>query len=169
MLRYCNNCNKDFDFTPQQVSGKSDLICPLCGNVIGKGSRNPAIKLAVDQKEEEIGNIFGKLAHFSYIFYLVIGLIGVAGFFLKLDMLLYIATGVALTAYAIQWITRTVIFTSGIVFIPIGAYIGYNYFGTVNGACLGVHAVFIARHIIRDVLYSLIWKFIRLINKMINK
>lgn len=31
MLRYCENCKKDFEFAPLAVSGSNDIICPECG------------------------------------------------------------------------------------------------------------------------------------------
>ena len=67
MLRYCTSCKKDFDFEPLAVSGREDLICPKCGAVIGKESRNPAIKENAEKTEEEIGNIYARLMHLSYL------------------------------------------------------------------------------------------------------
>lgn len=52
MLRYCENCKKDFEFAPLTVSGKDDLICPECGGIIGKNSRNPANRVDPDKTEE---------------------------------------------------------------------------------------------------------------------
>ena len=114
MLRYCENCKKDFEFAPLTVSGKDDLICPECGGIIGKNSRNPANRVDPDKTEEAIGNAFAKLLHMSYIFYMVMGLLGVAGYVFGINRLLYIATVISLLAFMIQLLTGTQIFTSGI-------------------------------------------------------
>ncbi len=162
MLRYCENCKKDFEFAPLAVSGRNDLICPECGGVIGKNSRNPANKINSEKTEEAIGNTFARLLHMSYIFYMVMGLLGITGFALGADKLLYIATGISIGAFIIQFLTGTLIFTSGIIFLPIGAAAGYIYFKSIEGACLGIHLVFLIRHIIRDIFFALIFKLIRM-------
>ncbi len=162
MLRYCENCKKDFEFAPLAVSGRDDLICPECGGIIGKNSRNPANKINSDKTEEAIGNTFARLLHMSYIFYMVMGLLGIIGFIFGVDKLLYIATGISIGAFIIQFMTGTLIFTSGIIFLPLGAAAGFIYFKTIEGACLGVHLVFLIRHIIRDIFFALIFKLIRM-------
>ena len=162
MLRYCENCKKDFEFAPLTVSGKDDLICPECGGIIGKNSRNPANRVDPDKTEEAIGNAFAKLLHMSYIFYMVMGLLGVAGYVFGINRLLCIATVISLLAFMIQLLTGTLIFTSGIIFLPIGAVAGFFYFGRIEGACLGIHIVFLIRHLIRDIFFMLIFKLIRM-------
>ncbi len=162
MLRYCVNCKKDFEFAPLAVSGKADLICPECGGIIGKNSRNPANRVDSDKTEEAIGNAFAKLLHMSYIFYMVMGLLGVAGYVFGINKLLYFATVISLLAFIIQFMTGTLIFSSGIIFLPIGAVAGYLYFGHIEGTCLGIHIVFLIRHLIRDIFFMLIFKLIRM-------
>ena len=162
MFRYCENCKKDFEFAPLAVSGRDDLICPECGGIIGKNSRNPANKINSDKTEEAIGNTFARLLHMSYIFYMVMGLLGIIGFIFGVDKLLYIATGISIGAFIIQFLTGTLIFTSGIIFLPLGAAAGFIYFKTIEGACLGIHLVFLIRHIIRDIFFALIFKLIRM-------
>ena len=98
----------------------------------------------------------------SYIFYMVMGLLGIIGFIFGVDKLLYIATGISIGAFIIQFLTGTLIFTSGIIFLPLGAAAGFIYFKTIEGACLGIHLVFLIRHIIRDIFFALIFKLIRM-------
>ena len=164
MLRYCEKCKKDFEFAPLAVSGKDDLICPECGSVIGKNSRNPANRIDSGKTEEAIGNTFARLLHMSYIFYMVMGLLGVAGFVFGINKLLYAATIISLTAFILQFMTGTLIFSSGIIFLPIGAAAGYFYFKSIEGACLGIHAVFLIRHVIRDIFFALLFKLIRMMS-----
>ena len=164
MERYCTNCKKDFDFEPLAVSGKGDLICPECGNIIDKNSRNPAGKEMVDETEEKIGRTFANLLHMSYVFYLTMGVLGVIGYVFGLDTLLYIATAISLAAYIIQFLSGTLTFASGLILLPAGAILCWFYFGTLRGACLGIHIVFLIRHIIRDILYTLVFRFISMIS-----
>lgn len=165
MLRYCTNCKKDFDFDPLAVSGKEDLICPECGGVIGKESRNPAIKENAEKTEEEIGNIFARLMHLSYIFYMVMGLAGVLCYFPGIYTVLYAVTMISVTAYLIQFITGTVTFASGVILLPAGAVLGYIFAGGIPGACLGIHIVFLIRHLIRDIIFRLVFRFIEMVSK----
>lgn len=162
MLRYCKNCKKDFEFAPLAVSGKDDLICPRCGSIIEKNSRNPASRLDPGKTEEFVGSTFAKLLHMSYIFYMVMGLLGLAAFLFGINKLLYIATVISLSAFLIQFMTGTLIFRSGIIFLPVGAAAGYAYFGSIEGACLGIHIVFLIRHLIRDIFFRLIFKLIEM-------
>jgi hypothetical protein len=157
MLRYCTYCEKDFDFPPLSVSGKDDLICPECGRVIGKNSRNPAGKEQIEKTEEEIGNLYARLLHLSYIFYLTLGIIGVLAFVTGSVKLLYIVTGISITAYVLQFLTGTLTFVSGLIFLPAGAILGYMYFKSIPGLCLGIHVVFLIRHLVRDVIFRLIF------------
>ena len=160
MLRYCKNCKKDYEFEPLAVSGKEPLICPECGNVIGKNSKNPGNKVDTDKTDEKIGNGFAALLHLSYIFYLVMGIIGVLGFVLGVYFLLYVTAFISLTVFLVQLITGTSTFGMGIIFIPLGAIAGFIFIGAIPGACLGIHLVFLIRHLIRDVFWRLFWKLI---------
>ncbi len=162
MLRYCENCKKDFEFAPLAVSGKENLICPECGGIIDKNSRNPASRIDSGKTEAAIGNVFSRLLHMSYIFYMFMGLLGVAGFVLGIHKLLYAATVISLLAFVIQYFTGSLIFMSGIILLPVGAAAGYFYFKSMEGACLGVHVVFLLRHLIRDIFYTLLFKLIRM-------
>ncbi len=146
------------------VSGKEDLICPTCGNIIDKNSRNPESKAAIEETEEKIGRVYAALLHMGYIFYMVMGVIGATGFFLDVRMLLYVATGISLAVYVIQFLTGTVTFPSGVILLPAGAVACYFYFHTIEGACLGIHLVFLIRHLIRDVIFRLVLTFIRAVS-----
>ncbi len=160
MLRYCANCKKEFEFSPLAVSGKEALICPECGNIIDKNSRHPADQAAAST-EEGLGRAVGWFFRFCYVFYLVLGVLGVIGYVTGIYGLLYAATIISISAYIIQLFTGTLAFTSGVILIPIGAALGYFFFGGIAGACLGVHIVFLARHVLRDIVYSIIIRLVR--------
>jgi len=67
MLRYCEYCNKDYEFTPLAVSGSNPLICPECGNIVGKNSRNPTKKADAEKTDENIGKAIGGMAFLQII------------------------------------------------------------------------------------------------------
>ena len=163
MLRYCVNCQKDYEFEPLAVSGKDDLICPECGSVVGKNSRNPARRAAAEEADERVGRFAAGLFHLSYIFYMLMGALGIAGFFLHVDLLLYIATALSVGVFLLQLFTGSLLFASGVFLLPLGAVLGYVYFKDLRGACLGIHIVFLLRHLVRDVFYFLFWKAVGLI------
>ena len=160
MLRYCTNCKKDYDFAPLAVSGKDDLICPECGMVIDKNSRNPEDKIEAEKTEAAIGNTAARLLHLSYIFFMTMGIIGVIGFITGIRPLLIAATAISLTVFIIMFLTGTLVFVSGLILVPMGAVLGYLYFKSIDGACLVIHIVFLLRHLIRDIILRLIFRFI---------
>ncbi|MCR4658549.1 MAG: hypothetical protein K5770_20310 [Lachnospiraceae bacterium] len=161
MLRYCVNCRKDYEFPPTAVSGTADLICPGCGAVIDKNSRHPVDEEAATKTEEGMGRAALVLFRFCYIFYLALGIIGVVGFVTGMDKLLYAVTIIALVAFIAQYFTGTLAFTAGVIFLPLGAICGYLIFKSLRGACLGIHVVFLIRHFLRDIVYTLIFKLVR--------
>ncbi len=164
MLRYCVNCKKDYEFPPLAVSGDKDLICPGCSSVISKNSRHPVDREAVEKREDNLGKTAAGIFNFFYRFHMVLGVIGVISYIAGVSGLLYAVTAIALAAFFLRFFTGTLIFVSGLLFLPAGAVIGYMYFGTIEGACLGIHIVFLIRHLIRDVFFTLIAKLIQLGN-----
>lgn len=158
MLRYCMNCEKDIDFEPKEVSSKNDLKCPYCGGIIAKDSRHPVNSEYSDHAETKIGNTISKMIHIAFIFYVTLSLIGILGYVFNIDKMLYIATGIALGAFLIQFLTGTLVFGLGIIFLPIGAIAGFLVFKDIRGAFLGIDIVFLVRHIIRDIILRIIAK-----------
>ncbi len=161
MLRYCVNCKKDYEYAPTAVSGKDDLICPGCGAVIDKSSRHPVDEESVSKTEEGMGRAVAGLFGFCYVFYLALGIIGVVAFITGSNKLLYAVTIIALIAFIAQYFSGTLAFTAGVVFLPLGAVCGYLIFKSLQGACLGIHVVFLIRHFLRDIVYALIYKLVR--------
>ena len=162
MLRYCIHCQKDFEFSPAAVSRGETLICPECGHVVGYNSNNPVRLRETEKADEVIGGIFVFFLRMAWIFYMLMGILGIAGFFFKLNMLLYAVTAISLSAFLVQILTGNLVFTSGIIFLPAGALLGYLHYRSPEGACLGIHLVFVIRHLIRDLLFMLLTKLIRM-------
>ena len=162
MLRYCTKCRKDYDFSPADVSGPKDIYCPVCQNLIPKNSRHPVDRTYTDKVETNLGNAVSIIFRIAYVFYMVVALIGVAAFLTKLDIILYVATGVALFAFVTQLFMKTLVFRRGLILLPIGALIGFLIFRTPQGACLGVNIVFLIRHLIRDIIYRIVHFLVKL-------
>jgi len=159
VLRYCTYCNKDYEFEAAAITAKDNLICPACGNVINKNSRHPS-NTTGNEIEDGIGNVVSNVFRLAWIFYLALGLIGIICYFTHLDKALYIVTAISLLAYIIQLFTGTLVFTAGIILLPVAAIIGFFLFNGCQGACLGIMLVFIIRHIIRNIIWAIIEKFI---------
>lgn len=159
MLRYCTNCRQDFDFAPRDITGPDDLICPKCGSIIGKNSRHPVSK-ENEKIEENVGNAIASIWNIAYMFYVTLSIIGIVGYFFS-DKIFYLMVAITVAAYILQLITGTTTFTEGIIFLPIGAAIGYFVIGSIKGACLGILVVFLIRHILRDILWNLVNWLIR--------
>ena len=72
MVRYCINCKKDIDFPIKSIKDLDSLVCPVCGNPVGKNNRNPEIVNNDDKIEQGIGNAVGVFLGFCicFIFFL---------------------------------------------------------------------------------------------------
>ena len=110
--------------------------------------------------DAKIGSIFQKVFHFVYIFYMLCAVVGIIAFFLNLSKVLYVVTAISLIVFVLQLLSGYNTFRSGLVFLPIGALVGYLKFGTYEGACFGVMIVFAIRHVVRDVIFRLIWALV---------
>lgn len=161
MVRYCNNCKKDYDFKIKSSAELDSLICPGCGQPVDKNSRRPVDNSQQQKNYENIGKTMVGVMHFIYCFYLLISLVGIACYVLKYEKGVYVATAVVLVAFIIQFLIGQVTFTTGFIFIPLGAVLFYYKFKTVTAACLGILVVFALRHLIRDIIFRLLHKFYR--------
>lgn len=155
MKRYCTKCEKEFDFNIRSVTDLDNLVCPECGEKIGKESRKPRDPNA-DNLEETIGRGFAAIFRFAYIFYMVLGSIGVVSFILHEYYILYPVTLIALVCVLLQVFTGTFVFQAGMIFLPVGAVVGYLIFNSVEGMLFGIDCVFVIRHLIRDVILRLL-------------
>ncbi|MBP5359437.1 MAG: zinc ribbon domain-containing protein [Treponema sp.] len=161
MIRYCTNCRKDFDFTIKSMKDLDSLVCPECGSKIDKDSRSPAyeeVSRGSEKTEDTIGHVFGCLMTLNYIFYIAISVAAIVAYNFHWDKLLYILTGISLGLFVIQLFFRAVAFRTGLIFLPLGAAIGYFVLKSVRGACLGIAIVFIIRHLIRELFWRLFSK-----------
>lgn len=157
MLRYCNNCKKEFDFKIKSIKDLNSLTCPECGKKIDPNSRNIERIRKIKENESNIGNTIGNIYGFAFIFYLIFAIIGIIAYFTKQYNLLYISSGINILVFLIQFFTGTLFFYSGLIFLPLGAVGAYFIFGGLEGACLGIQIVFALRHIIRDIFFRFIF------------
>ena len=142
-----------------------NLVCPECMAHIDKNSVKPPDTAEQDRVTQNIGKIFFVVSRVFYVFYALLSLLGIASYFLGWDKILFIMTGICLGVFVIQLLTKTTSFSTGIIFLPIGAAAGYFLFKSIQGACLGLCAVFVIRHLIWRFFFFIIRKLISLINK----
>lgn len=163
MLRYCEKCDKSFDFDIRDARQLDELVCPDCGSKIDKNSRPRMKGTSEDTVYRRIGNTYVIFITIIYLFSLVLACIGTFGFFTHLDKLLFIMTGVSLLSIFISIVSKRVsglwilLFVFGAV---LGAIIVSNVSGIANifrGACVGIELAIVLRYIIRDVFYRLIF------------
>lgn len=163
--RYCDNCEKTYDFEIKSPKDLDVLFCPVCGSHVGKESRDPAPRREAEKTEAKIGGFFATLLRISYLFFFVMSAIGIVAFFIKLYPVLYVVSAVVLVVYLIMLFSGITNFKLGIILVPIGGVVGFLITKSIPGICLGMMIVFCVRHLIRDMIYTLVWK---LINKASN-
>ncbi len=147
------------------ITGKDDLVCPECGRIIDKNSRHPVDHREYQRFEEQVGHFFETMVRIAYLFYITLAVIGIAAYFLHYEKVLYVTTGIALLAFIIQLITGTLRFRWGVVFLPAGGVAGFFLLGGLDGICIGVLAVFLIRHVVRDIFFALVSWLISLGNR----
>jgi DNA-directed RNA polymerase subunit RPC12/RpoP len=160
MKRYCEKCQKEFEFIINSMKDLDNLVCPDCGEKIGRESRRP-VDPRIEENEEKIGRLMFAVWGFNYTFYLVFAVIGIIAYFLGFYPLLYVTTFINMSAFFSQLCRRNLIFRTGVFFLPLGAALFYYYFRTPQSICLGLQVVFTIRHLIRDVVYTSLIKLAR--------
>ncbi|MBQ9610623.1 MAG: hypothetical protein IJV15_14415 [Lachnospiraceae bacterium] len=164
MLRYCANCQKEYDFKIKSMEDLDNLICPECGAKIDKSSRKPA-ETGANSAEKAVTNVVGGYFTIKYYIHFVLALIGLIAFFIGHFKLLYVMAVLCMIIYLFQFLFGGISFLSGLFFIPLGALIGIFVLGKVfRGICLGIVVVFIIRHLIRGFNYFILSKLIRMGN-----
>ena len=164
MLRYCTNCQKEFDFKIKSMEDMDNLICPECGSKIDKNSRKP-VETGVNSAEKAVSNVVGGYFTIRYYIHFVLALIGLIAFFAGKFDLLYIMAALCVIIYLVQFFIGRAGFISGLFFIPLGAVIGVLVLNKVlRGICLGIVVVFIIRHLIRGFNYFILSKLIHMGN-----
>lgn len=110
--------------------------------------------------ENKIALILEKAFHLAYIYYVVLSIIGIIGYFTGCLKLMYVMTIIVLATYILSMLFGNGAFTLGLLFIPLGAVAGYFLINGIPGACLGILLVFLIRHVIRDIIWSLVAKLL---------
>ena len=160
MYRFCKTCNKEFEVQIKRMEDVEIIHCPYCGKLVDKNSKKPTVQPGEITAEEAATSVFIWLAKLRWIIYPIFAGLGILFYFLKLTMPLYIVTAISLLYFFYQH-GKTFI-----TILPIGcAAIGYYYFKTYEGACLGVAISWVIWHIIRIIKWFIVSKLIEVGNK----
>lgn len=159
MVRFCPNCQKDFDFNIKSTTDLDNLICPDCGGKIPANSRHKP--QSAEATEVAIGGAFQGLYGISYHFYFVMSVIGIVAYFLNAYSLLYAMVIINMAVFVLQLLFGDLLFRTGLIFIPLGAALGYYFLQGLPGGALGILLAFAIRHLIRNVFWAFISKLIQ--------
>ena len=113
--------------------------------------------------ENKLATIIQKAFRVAYVYYMVLSIIGIIGYFTGCFKLMYVMTGIILVTYILSFLLGNATFVSGLLFIPLGAVAGYIWLNGIPGACLAILLVFLIRHVIKDIIWTLV---IKLLNKI---
>lgn len=159
MLRYCGNCNEEYDFNIKSVKDMDNLVCPVCGMKVDRNSKAPQ-RSDPDRTSDSIGNAVSGILYIAYIFYFACSIIGLAAYIAGEDKLLYSVTALCLILFFLGLLAGRLRFITGFIILPAAAAAGYAALEGLRGACAAVMIVFFVRFIIKDLLYTLFWKLI---------
>lgn len=158
MNRYCPNCRKEFDFAITSIEDLDGLVCPECGCRIERNSRRPLEDPEEERLEMSLGLVLLVLFRIGYYFFAVFSLLGAAAFFLHVSWLLRLSVGICLATFLLQLVLKVHQFRTGPLFLPLGAAAGFFFMRSLDGACLGICAVFMVRHIMWEIFSWIIGK-----------
>ena len=160
MYRYCKSCQKEFEVQIKKMEDIEIIHCPYCGKLVDKNSKKPNPNPGEMTAEKAATNVFIWLAKLRWIIYPIFSVVGIAFFFLKLSIPLYIVTGISLLYFTYQHRK------SFIMLLPLGcAGTGYYFLKTYEGACLGVAISWAIWHLIRIIKWAIVSKLIEVGNK----
>lgn len=171
MKRYCNHCKQNYEFKIKSMEDLNHLICPVCGCQIHKDSKAVGedakeYAQATEKTEAAIGNIIMKIARFNYVFFLLMGMIGVFLYLLHLTNVMYVFTIVTVLLFLIDGFRGAVSALLNVGLTVISGFAGYYFLQNIEGICLGFFVMLFIRHLCKNILWRLFWRFLRTIRNL---
>ncbi|MGN0437033.1 MAG: hypothetical protein ACI4F4_00800 [Lachnospiraceae bacterium] len=161
MLRYCKNCQKEYDFKINSVADLEHLVCPDCGAFIDKDSKKPVDRTESDKTEAAIGKAYSWLLYVGIVTIVLCAIFGVVSFLLKWYGFLYVTTLIGFVAYTCIY----GVFTLNFLFPVLGGIVGFFVFRSLPGFCLGMVMGMFARRILTSVIWQIISGLVKLSKK----
>lgn len=161
MLRYCKNCQKEYDFKISSVKDLEHLICPECGNPIDKDSKKPIEGMQNHQMETAIGKAYSGMIYVGIVTILLCTILGSMAYLLKWNFVLYVVTLIGLAAYGFIY----GVLNLNVIYPVLGGICGFVLFHSLTGICFGM----IIGIFVRRILTTIIWKAISFLVKWSKK
>ena len=154
MKAYCNKCDYEFEYTPKSMKDLDNLICPKCNDKVPP--TNKKIRIPT-KKEQKIDNTLYKIINILRIFYLIVSVIGIVGYFIGIKKILIICGGVCAVLYTIERIIDInylwFLFTSIIIAFII-CYLKINII--IDSIFLSICIGFAVSTLIREIYFLLL-------------
>lgn len=145
MIRYCNHCEKEFDFKIKSMKELENLTCPKCGQKVEKESRKPVDEESKEGVANAISSAYGWMIYAIYSCMFVFSIVGIYAYLRNKDGLLYIAS-LLMILVGLFWYGSFLLCG---VFLALGTGIGFLIFHTLKGACFGL------------LIGSIVWQLVR--------
>lgn len=155
MIRYCNQCQKEYDFKISSVKDLENLTCPECGRLIPKDSRRPADNLPGEGTGAVIGKAYSGAIQFAFVMFLLCEMVGLVAFLLKWNVVLYVGTAMGCVAYVFiyGWLN--------VIYIILGGFLGLFVWRSLPGICLGILVVMFVRRVCSLIIWKCISIFVK--------
>ena len=154
MRAYCKKCDYEFDFTPKKISDLENINCPKCNGAVSKNDRKKAIYTAQDAK---IDNSIILILRILRLFYLILSVIGLIGYFNNNTKILIICGIICIITYAIERLIGTnylALLLVSVIISSIIAVIKIN--DIIIGIFFGICCGFIISTIFRELYFFII-------------
>jgi len=159
MIRYCPDCQKEFEVDIKKMEDIEIIHCKYCGRLVDKNSKKPIDPNELTA-EKAATNVFIALAKLHWIIDLIFCALGILFYFLNLPVPLYVVTVISLLYF---WYHSE---KSVFMAIPAAFAVGfYRYTRTIEGACLGVAVSWALWHFFRFIKWLIVSKLIEVGNK----
>ena len=150
---YCIDCDYEFNYSINSMNDLSNILCPKCGNKIDINSKK---KVYTSKGVLVFDKTVHKLLDFYYYFYFILSIIGLVGFYLGFNKLLFICSIISFIVYFIELIigfTRNVLGLFGLIISFIVGVLVIN--DLFIGICVGACYLFLISGIFK-IIYNLI-------------
>lgn len=157
MVRYCQVCQKEYDFPVKSMKDLDELFCPVCHSPVRLDSRKPIVEEETEQAAHAIGNVYAGVLRFFYLFLVICAGLGLLFYILHMNGPLIAVTIVAMLFGLLRYGN----FGLCALFLIGGAVAGFLLGKSVRSTCLGVMVGIVLFCIVRDLIYRLIEALIR--------
>lgn len=156
---YCVNCDYEFIYSVNSINDLSDVVCPKCNSIINTKDKK---YVSVSKSIRRFDKFVNKLLDFYYYFYFIFSIIGILGFYLGINKVLFVCSIISFILYFVELLfgfTRNFL---GIFGVFVGSIVGILVLDNlIIGICVGSLVNFFISGVIKIIINTIINRLYR--------